>query len=93
MKPRYTEALHVHRLKLMLKSKKDPCTGCPAAKEFNGSFSSGALWGSHPCNTCRSFVNIPAHSCVCPCSYYSHKAAIRISLAAIERYEEERSKS
>lgn len=82
-KPKYTEAIHVHRLKLMLK-RDNLGNHCPAARKFYGGGSYGEMWATEksdpdavrPCRICLSFVGLhEERSYLCPCIILGCKEA------------------
>ena len=88
----YTEKLHAHRLKVMLK-REDPCNYCPKAKNFEigTSIWEGARdllyeiphYFSSPtgaCKVCQEFVN----TFDCPCFELGREGAIKQTWLALE---------
>lgn len=87
----YTEKLHAHRMKLMLR-RKDPCGLCPKMKDFEIGFgrlltTGVTLWegdrsmGTGSCKVCQEFVGITRN---CPCFALGKERAIKRTWLALE---------
>ena len=67
----YTEKLHRHRLKLMMK-RSDPCGLCPVSEGFHAPSPTWAKtlkkYKNNPCEVCMKFVGITFNGIEgCPC--------------------------
>lgn len=92
MKKEYTIAIHVSRLKKMLKQN-NPCGLCPVGRKFKydpldilerwGGYEPGII--SKPCWVCMDFVKAGE----CPCTYFGKSEALKLTHLAIEKYEDE----
>ncbi len=90
---RYTENIHAHRLRTMLRREQSSIL-CPASKEFNPGGPPQELWlGDHgdACTVCRAFVGLYSTSAArsgykCPCLALGDELAIKKTKKALRRH-------
>ena len=76
----YTVDIHAKRL-LKILSKKEPCEWCPAAPYYDPNVLCDIPYDNIPCEICRDFVGC---SYRCPCIYFGHEKAIKLTWMALE---------
>ena len=79
----YTEKIHRKRLVKMLQ-RKEPCGCCPAGPYYRGDSCVSFLWINCACDICRLFVGIKILY-GCPCSHYTKKKAIELTIKALKK--------
>lgn len=89
-KKKYTVAIHVKRLKRMLKMGGSLEERCPGAPELSAYNSRSELWSdtSNPCHVCRGFVGMVHNMLLCPCHFLGEREAMEVTVRGIKEYEE-----
>ena len=94
----YTVAIHVSRLKKMLK-RKYLKVACPASWRLSAKiecryYIRNDMWKSaflRPCYICKNFVDVPITR-DCPCYYYGEEKAREVTIQKIAEWEKNRRK-
>lgn len=93
MKKEYTVAIHVRRVKQVLK-RKNPCNLCPAAKKYDERRPPQAMWSAKvdTCIICTAFLGLPIYNAddqKCPCKQLGEEEALKQAHLAVEKWEAE----
>jgi hypothetical protein len=98
-KKKYSEEIHIERLRKMLNSKKEPCGYCPAAPRFSTYCNWRDTWADrpHPCEICRLTIGLQAREMngtfPCPCHVLDAEEAMRKAKLLVEENNHEKEKS
>ena len=97
---KYTEKLHVYRLKSMLyrhEGKKSMDNVCPAQHGFlvkeDRESDCRVFYANPPCPVCLSFIMNEKDAGACPCGQFGQEKAIEITKSKIKEWEEEHGKN
>ena len=94
MKPQYTLAIHVKRVKKLLE-KDEPCSHCPVTPNFKIGLhiTFCKKWSyehptGRPCNICKDFLGLSGRLS-CPCTEVGRKEAVELAHKAVKKWEKD----